>query len=80
MATAALEVLREEKLVENSQRMGEVFRAGLRAMPTNGLVELVRGRGAYHFPLNEGREEGEEEGRWWVVRLFEGRCLWYILI
>jgi ornithine--oxo-acid transaminase len=47
VATAALDVLRDEKLVENSQRMGEVFRAGLRAMPTNGLVELVRGRGAF---------------------------------
>lgn len=47
MATAALEVLRDEKLAENAQRMGELFRKGLSAIPSKGLVQLVRGRGAF---------------------------------
>lgn len=45
MATAALEVLRDEKLTENAQKMGEIFRAGLAKIPTKGLMELIRGRG-----------------------------------
>jgi ornithine--oxo-acid transaminase len=47
VATAALEVLRDEKLAENAQRMGEVFRQGLAAIPSKGLVQLVRGRGVW---------------------------------
>jgi len=47
VATAALEVLRDEKLAENAQRMGELFRQGLEAIPSNGLMRTVRGRGAF---------------------------------
>lgn len=46
VATAALEVLRDEKLADNAQRMGHLFRQGLSAIPSKGLVSLVRGRGA----------------------------------
>lgn len=46
MATAALEVLRDEKLADNAQRMGHLFRQGLAAIPSKGLMHLVRGRGA----------------------------------
>lgn len=45
VATAALEVLRDEKLSENADKMGRLFREGLRRIPANGLVEGVRGRG-----------------------------------
>ncbi len=44
IAVAALEVLREENLAENASRMGEVFRAGLRAIE-HPMIDLVRGKG-----------------------------------
>jgi ornithine--oxo-acid transaminase len=44
IAVAALEVLREEGLAEHAERVGEVFRAELRAID-HPMVELVRGKG-----------------------------------
>ncbi len=43
VAIAALEVLRDEKLTENSARLGEVLRHKLESLP--GFVQEVRGRG-----------------------------------
>lgn len=43
VALAALEVLREEKLAENAERLGHVFRNGLKDLP--GWVREVRGKG-----------------------------------
>lgn len=46
VAMAALEVVKDEKLAENAQRLGEIFRAELTAFAeTNALVKLVRGKG-----------------------------------
>ena len=44
VATAALEVLRDEKLAERAQKLGELFRRELRAMKF-GWVKDVRGKG-----------------------------------
>ncbi|CAM9611301.1 unnamed protein product [Chrysoparadoxa australica] len=44
VATAALEVLKEENLAQNAQEMGELLRAGLTGMNAP-IVDLVRGRG-----------------------------------
>lgn len=44
VATAALEVLREEGMAANACAMGERLRSGLRSLDAPG-VELVRGRG-----------------------------------
>nr|XP_020460823.1 ornithine aminotransferase, mitochondrial isoform X2 [Monopterus albus] len=44
VAMAALEVLEEEKLAENAQRMGELLRAELRKLPKD-IVTTVRGKG-----------------------------------
>jgi ornithine--oxo-acid transaminase len=46
VAVAALSVVRDEKLAENAQRMGELFRSELnRVIASNPLVKLVRGKG-----------------------------------
>ncbi|MCF8464147.1 MAG: ornithine--oxo-acid transaminase [Flavobacteriales bacterium] len=46
VAMAALDVVRVEKLAENAQRLGEIFRTELSAFAkTNPLVKLVRGKG-----------------------------------
>ena len=44
VATAALEVVKEEKLAEKAEFLGEIFRNELRAF-NNPMVELVRGKG-----------------------------------
>ena len=45
VAVAALEVLRDEKLSENSVVRGKQLRAGLSSMVGNTAIESVRGRG-----------------------------------
>jgi len=44
VATAALEVIRDEHLAENAARLGEIFRNGMRALKSE-MIELVRGKG-----------------------------------
>lgn len=45
VATAALQVLKDEKLAENSARMGELFRSEMKKLSSIPWVESVRGRG-----------------------------------
>jgi ornithine--oxo-acid transaminase len=46
VATAALQVLKEENLAANAEKMGELFRSRMEAlMAKNSLVTAVRGRG-----------------------------------
>jgi ornithine--oxo-acid transaminase len=44
VAVTALEVVRDEKLAENANRLGEVFRQELRMIGTD-MISLVRGKG-----------------------------------
>jgi ornithine--oxo-acid transaminase len=44
VAVAALEVVRDEKLAENAERLGKILREELRAIPTD-MIKLVRGKG-----------------------------------
>lgn len=44
VAVAALEVLKEEKLDENAERLGKVFREEVSKIKS-GMIELVRGKG-----------------------------------
>ena len=44
VSIAALQVLKEEKLAENAERMGRIFRDELKRIPSP-LIESVRGRG-----------------------------------
>lgn len=45
MAITALTILEEEKLAENSMKMGELFRTGLRQAISNKVVSVIRGKG-----------------------------------
>jgi ornithine--oxo-acid transaminase len=46
VAIAALEVLKDEKLVDNSERLGKIFRAEMQKLADEfEMVELVRGKG-----------------------------------
>jgi ornithine--oxo-acid transaminase len=44
VAMAALEVVRDEKLAENAEEMGKIFREELKAVKSD-MIELVRGKG-----------------------------------
>lgn len=44
VAIAALEVIRDEKLAENAERLGKIFRDEMRAVKSD-MIELVRGKG-----------------------------------
>jgi ornithine--oxo-acid transaminase len=44
VAIAALEVIKNEKLAENAERLGEIFRAEFRTIGSE-MIELVRGKG-----------------------------------
>ena len=44
VAIAAMEVIREENLAENSERLGKIFRKKLKSIDSE-LIEMVRGKG-----------------------------------
>lgn len=69
VATAALEVLREEKLCENSKARGEQLRAGLQKLARgNSSVTLVRGRGLLNaIMIEEPKGSHGKSGHAWDV-------------
>ncbi len=52
IAIAALEVVRDEKLAENAEKMGEKFRAGLREIKSD-MISLIRGKGLLNAMIIE---------------------------
>jgi len=44
VAMAALDVIIDEKLAENAEKMSEIFRRELRSIPSK-LIDIVRGKG-----------------------------------
>jgi len=60
VAIAALEVVKDEKLAENADRLGEIFRRELSEFAeTNDLVTLVRGRGLLNAILINDSEDSD---------------------
>lgn len=56
---AALDVVKEEKLAENAQRLGELFRSEMEAfIQTSDLVEKVRGKGLLNAIVINDSPEG----------------------
>lgn len=66
VAMAALEVLRDEKLAENSQARGEQLRAGMKTLIGNTVVESVRGRGLLNaIVINQPKGAYGDTGKAW---------------
>ncbi|WP_428742740.1 ornithine--oxo-acid transaminase [Tenacibaculum sp.] len=60
VAIAALEVVKEEKLAENAERLGKIFREELSEFAReNELVTLVRGKGLLNAVVINDSEESE---------------------
>ncbi len=58
VAKAALEVVKEEQLAERAYRLGEIFRAELRAID-HPMLKLVRGRGLLNAIVVEPKDNYE---------------------
>jgi ornithine--oxo-acid transaminase len=66
VATAALEVLREENLCQNSVERGEQLRAGLRTLVGRTAIETVRGRGLLNaIVINQPKGGYGDTGKAW---------------
>ncbi|MGB1309553.1 MAG: ornithine--oxo-acid transaminase, partial [Oceanihabitans sp.] len=60
VAIAALEVVKEENLAENAERLGKLFRSELnKYIKTSSLVNLVRGKGLLNAIVVNDDEESE---------------------
>ncbi|MGG6232098.1 ornithine--oxo-acid transaminase [Tenacibaculum sp. SDUM215027] len=60
VAIAALEVVKEEKLAENAERLGKIFREELAEFAKeNDLVNLVRGKGLLNAVVINDSEESD---------------------
>ena len=60
VAIAALEVIKEEKLAENAERLGIILRNGLNAIAKrNSLIALVRGKGLLNAIVIDCEEESD---------------------
>lgn len=60
VAMAALEVVRDEKLAENAETLGQLFRSELnKYIETSGLVSLVRGRGMLNAIVINDSEDSD---------------------
>lgn len=60
VAIAALEVVENESLAENAQRMGEIFRKEMNDfIATNDLVKLVRGKGLLNAIVINDTEDSD---------------------
>lgn len=58
VATASLQVLVDEKLADNAERMGRLFRDGLKAIKSSS-VQTVRGKGLLNaMVIKDTREQG----------------------
>ncbi|MFA9189214.1 ornithine--oxo-acid transaminase [Flavobacterium sp. FBOR7N2.3] len=60
VAIAALEVVKEENLAENAERLGVILRDGLNAIASrNPLISLVRGKGLLNAIVIDCEEESD---------------------
>lgn len=60
VATAALEVIRDERLAENAYVLGELFRSELnKYITTSGIVKLVRGKGLLNAIVINDNEDSD---------------------
>ena len=60
VAIAALEVVKEENLAENAERLGHIFRAEINSyIETSNIVRLVRGKGLLNAIVINDKEESD---------------------
>ena len=73
VATASLEVIVKEKLADNAEKMGKIFRAELRNL-NHPIIQLVRGKGLLNAIVIKTNEETEHN---WNT---DGELAWNICL
>lgn len=67
VAIRALEVVRDEQMVEKAERLGHVFRSGLQAIQSP-VIQLVRGKGLLNaIIIDESKTNGHSA---WELCMF----------
>ena len=60
VATAALEVVRDERLAENAEELGQLFRSEMnKYIETSNIVNLVRGKGLLNAIVINDSEDSD---------------------
>ncbi|PFH50211.1 hypothetical protein AMATHDRAFT_48114 [Amanita thiersii Skay4041] len=72
VAMTALQVLVDEKLADRAQRLGEIFRSGVRAF-NSPLVSLVRGRGLLNAVVIDESKSTKGRTAWQLCLLLKSR-------
>ncbi|KAK7522125.1 ornithine aminotransferase-like protein [Phyllosticta citriasiana] len=73
IAIRALEIIQEENMVERAEKLGNVFREGLRKID-NPMITLVRGKGLLNaIVIDEGKTNGHSA--WDLCMLFKEKGL-----
>lgn len=72
VAIAALQVLRDENLEENAERMGEKLRSELRKLPKN-IVTTVRGKGLLNAIVIDKRKISQLSSYWNNLKIEENK-------
>ncbi|RKP11386.1 ornithine aminotransferase [Piptocephalis cylindrospora] len=71
VAIAALEVVKEEGLVEKSRKLGETFRSSLRSL-NSPYIKEVRGKGLLNaIEIDESKLEGDGKTAWHLCLLLK---------
>lgn len=71
IAMAALQVVKDEKLAENAERLGKIFREGLRNINSD-LISLVRGKGLLNAIVIE---HSDSKAAWSLCMQFKEKGL-----
>lgn len=73
VAIRALELVREEKLVERAEHLGKLFRQGLRDL-NNPMITTIRGKGLLNaIVIDESKTNGK--GAWGLCMTMKGKGL-----
>lgn len=72
VAITALEVLEREQLAERSQRLGEIFRQGLKDL-NSPFIKIIRGRGLFNGVVIDETKSTKGRTAWQLCLLMKSK-------
>lgn len=72
VAITALEVLEREQLAERSQRLGEIFRQGLKDL-NSPFIKIIRGRGLFNGVVIDETKSVKQRTAWQLCLLMKSK-------
>jgi ornithine--oxo-acid transaminase len=74
VAITALEVLEREQLAERSERLGQIFRDGLKAL-NSPMIKIIRGRGLFNGVVIDESKSKKGRTAWQLCLLMKSKGL-----